>query len=250
MADKNQIEKWIEDYGEDSDFVRVRVKGQEPRRGATQLIGDELVELAANRVLHPSVYNSSAKVLSIDVARFGDDQSVFIKRQGLAAYDLQKFRGLDTMALASQAARVIDDWNPDAVFIDVVGIGAGVVDRLRQLNFDVMEVNGGRSATEDNKYFNKRAEMWSAMEKWLQDGGAIPDDKELRAHLCAPEYGFDNRERIQLEKKSDLKDRLGESPDCGDALAMSFAEPVIAQAAKKSRKRNFANYEYDVVNYA
>ena len=115
MADKKQIQKWIDDYGEDSDFVRVRVKGQEPRAGSSQMIGDDLVEAAVRRVIHESVYSHSPKILGIDVARFGDDQTVFIKRQGLAAFDMQKFRGLDTMATASHAARVIEDWKPDAV---------------------------------------------------------------------------------------------------------------------------------------
>ena len=250
MADKKKIQQWIDDYGEDSDFVRVRVKGQEPRSGSMQLIGDELVDIACNRVLHPTQYAHSPKILAIDVARFGDDQTVFIKRQGLACFDLMKFRGLDTMAVASQAARVINDWNPDAVFIDAVNIGAGVVDRLRELKYQIIEVNGGRAATDVNKYFNKRAEMWDAVKIWLESGGGIPNDQELKKHLCAPEFGYDPRERIQLERKDDLKDRMGESHDCGDALAYSFAEPVAATYTRDmNSQRSFSKHEYDVLNY-
>jgi len=174
---------------------------------------------------------------------------VFFKRQGLASHDLQKFRGLDTMATASHAARVINEFEPDAVFIDEVGIGAGVVDRLRQLRYDVIGVNGQRTATDETKYSNKRTEMWCLMKDWLDAGGSIPDDRELKEHLCAPEYGYDGKGRRQLERKEDLKERLGESPDCGDALAMSFAEPVYMKNAGANRKHTFSNHEYDCLNY-
>ena len=249
MADKKKLQQWIDDYGEDSDFVRVRVKGQEPRTGSMQLIGDELASLAQKRVIPPHVYHHAPKVLSIDVARFGDDQTVFLKRQGLASHDLQKFRGLDTMATASHAARVINEFEPDAVFIDEVGIGAGVVDRLRQLHYDVIGVNGQRTATDETKYSNKRTEMWCLMKDWLDSGGSIPEDRDLKEHLCAPEYGYDGKGRRQLERKEDLKDRLGESPDCGDALAMSFAEPVYLKNVGVNRRQNFSQYEYDCLSY-
>jgi hypothetical protein len=121
------------------------------------------------------------------------------------------------------------------------------VDRLRQLGYDVIGINAGRAATNDRKYFNKRAEMWHLMSEWIENG-CIPDDRELKEDLCGPEYGFDNRERIQLEKKSDMKARGLASPDCADALSMTFAEPVAA-VLRTSKRVRFANYEYDALAY-
>ncbi|MFH1090476.1 MAG: terminase, partial [Pseudomonadota bacterium] len=148
MADKAQIERWIEDYGEDSDFVRVRVKGEFPRAASNQFIPSDLVEAAAGKSLSPEVYRRAPGVLGVDVARFGDDQTVLIRRQGLAAFGLRKFRGLDTMAVAGIVAQEIVSWRPDAVFVDAVGLGAGVVDRLRQLGHAVIAVNSGERAAE------------------------------------------------------------------------------------------------------
>lgn len=229
-ANQKQIQKWIEDYGEDSDFVRVRVKGMEPRAGTLQFIPGDIVETALGRHYKQDVYLHAPKILALDVARFGDDQSVLIRRQGLAATGLRKFRGLDTMTLSSIVVAEIRDYKPDAVFVDGVGIGAGVIDRLRQLKYDVIEVNGGHSAVDDTKYYNRRAEMWGKLKLWLEGGGAIPNDTELRDDLIGPEYGFDVKERIQLEKKTDMKKRGLASPDCGDALSMTFYEDVFSQS--------------------
>lgn len=226
MANNEKIEQWITDYGEDSDFVRIRVKGEFPRASSNQLISSELVEVAAGRVLHPSEYLHAPKILAVDVARFGDDQSVIIRRQGLAVSGLKKFRELDTMQLANHVAREIREWEPDAVFIDVVGIGAGVVDRLRQLGFNVIGVNVGEPAQNVKEFFNLRAEIWCAVRDWLKAGGWIPDDPELKDDLIGPEYGFDSRGRIQLEKKEDMKSRGLASPDSADALALTFSYPV------------------------
>ncbi|MEW5722530.1 MAG: terminase [Thermodesulfobacteriota bacterium] len=244
MANQDQISQWLEDYGEDSDFVRVRVRGLFPRAATNQLIALDLVEAAAGRSLHPASQLHAAKVLGVDVARYGEDQSVLVRRQGLAATGLKKFRGLDTMTLAGLAAGEIEAWRPDAVFIDEVGIGAGVVDRLLQLGFQVIPVNGGARALDDNRYHNLRAEMWDKMRAWLEGGASIPDDQELKDDLIGPEYYFDQRERIQLEKKEDMKRRGLASPDCADALALTFARPVRPWRGERPRQ---ALTEYDVL---
>jgi hypothetical protein len=230
-TDKKLIAGWEKLYGEDSDFFRVRVKGKFPRVGDTQFIGEYLVSQCAGRVLQPSVYYSSPKVLGVDVARFGDDKTVFIRRQGLAAFGLQKFRGLDTMQIASLVARIIEDWKPDAVFVDVVGIGAGVVDRLNQLGYDdiVHAVNAGDPPADSTLYFNKRVELWGDMKGWLKAGASIPDDTELVDDLSGPNYGFSAKEQFVLERKIDMKARGIASPDCADALSMTFAEPVSSR---------------------
>lgn len=226
MADNKKICHWIDDYGEDSDFVRVRVKGEFPRAASNQLISSDLVESAAGRTVSAGEYGHAPRILGVDVARFGDDQSVIIRRQGLAASGLKKFRELDTMKFAGLVAREIRDWDPDAVFIDGVGVGAGVVDRLRQLGYSVVEVNVGTAAVDDKQYSNLRAEIWCKMRDWLKAGAVIPDDSELKDDLIGPEYGYDSRDRIQLEKKDDMKERGLASPDSADALALTFTMPV------------------------
>ncbi len=233
MANQSQINQWLDDYGEDSDFVRVRVRGVFPRSGSNQLIPQGLVDEARKRGKpHADSYDFAPKVMGVDVARFGDDQSVITFRQGLCLYRPQlKFRGLDLMTLAGRVAEEIKAERPDAVFVDMGGMGAGVLDRLRQLGFyEVMGVDFG-AASGSVEYFNKRAEMWGGVREWLKSGAWLPDDPALAADLTGPEYGFSgDKGQIMLEKKADMKKRGLASPDCGDSLALTFAYPVTKKS--------------------
>ena len=202
FTNKKQIENWIKDYGEDSDFVRVTVKGQEPRSGSMQLIGSDIVNAALGRSIHPSQYQHAPIIIGVDVARGGKDQTVFCVRQGLAILYLKSYRGIDTMLCASLVAALEDEWHSDAIFIDSIGIGAGVCDRLRQLNYSIIEVNSAKDAMEKSKYFNLRAEMWLKMKEWLLSGGCIPDNTELRDDLTMVTYGYDMQHRYQITKKT------------------------------------------------
>jgi hypothetical protein len=251
ITNKVQIQAWADDYGDDSDFFRVRVKGVFPRAGTSQFISSELVEAARGKFIHPNSYRHAPKVLGVDVARFGDDQTVFIRRQGLAAYGLKKFRKFDTMKVASLVAVEINEWNPDAVFIDLGNMGAGVVDRLHQLGYDmVIGINFGSTADDESKYFNKRSEMWGEIKEWLAAGGSIPDDPELADDLTGPEYGFDAKERIQLERKQDMKKRGVASPDCGDALALTKAQKVYSRNDElMDLLRQNVEEKHDPLNY-
>ncbi len=230
MADKKKIQQWIDDYGEDSDFVRVRVRGVFPRASSMQFISTELAEGAQGKVIPLDQYMHASKILGVDVARFGDDQSVIFRRQGLVATLVDAYREVDTMTLAGRVAQEIEIWKPDAVFIDIGAMGAGVIDRLRQLNYDVVEVAFGSEATKSKEYYNKRSEMWAGLRDWLKAGGCTPVDQELVDDLVGPEYGFDFKDRIQLERKEHMKDRGLASPDKGDALALTFAYPVIKKS--------------------
>ena len=227
-------------YGEDSDLYRVRVLGQFPRASSLQLISTEVVEAAAGRSRHQSEYLHAPVILGCDVARFGDDQTVIYRRQGLVSWHMGAWRGLDTMATASRVAQMIQEGRPDAVFVDGGGLGAGVVDRLRQLGHGITDVNFGSKAGKDHLYVNKRAEMWAKMRDWLKSGGCIPDDPEICDDLTSLEYGFDAKERIQLESKDDMKRRGLSSPDKADALALTFAEPVIGSSDREQRQRHMA----------
>lgn len=229
ITNKAQIAQWVADYGEDSDFVRVRVRGVFPRAGSTQFISGEDADAARTREVQ--TIPSDPLILGVDVARFGDDETVLAFRRGRDARALawQSYRGLDTMQVAAHVAEASRLHKLAAIFVDEGGLGAGVVDRLKQLRVPVIPVNFGakpsNQAVGEMRVRNKRAEMWAMMRAWLP-GGAIPDDHGLIADLTGVEYGFDENQAIQLERKEHMKKRGLASPDKADALALTFAYPV------------------------
>lgn len=241
-TNKEQIAKWVEDYGEDSDFVRVRVRGEFPRAGSSQFIGSDTV--AAARKYRAEGYLQLPKILSVDVARFGDDQTVIGWRQGRKAVILGKFRSLDTVQVAERVIEFIGKEQPDATVIDADGIGAGVIDQLRYRGFKdrVFEFHGGATPFQQAAYFNKRAEAWGSLRDWLVAGAEIPDDPELEADLTSPEYGFSAKQQIQLERKEDMKKRGLASPDCGDMLAMTFGVKVLMKPKQSAPPRRVGTW--------
>lgn len=229
ITDKDQIKAWIDDYGEDSDFVRVRIKGQFPRAGSNQFINSEDVANCVKLELNIKDYMDMPLVFGVDIARFGEDQNCVCIRRGRKIVDLIKWRGLSTMDSAGKIYELIKDHSPAICFIDGVGVGGGVVDRLNQLvdKSLISEVNVGVKADEDNKYFNKRAEIWGLLRDAIKVGLDLPDDNEMIDDLTSIEYGFDNKNRIQLESKDSLKKRGLKSPDCADAIAMTYSKPIL-----------------------
>jgi hypothetical protein len=171
------------------------------------------------------------RLLGIDVARHGDDRTVAVFRNGdrIEPEWISVWRGLDLMQTAARVAEMIEQLKPRLTFVDGVGVGGGVVDRLRQLGYKVVDVNGGSTALKEERFVNLRAEMWSKMRDWLRDKGGIPDRDDLANDLMAPTYEFDHRNRLKLEKKEDMKARGLPSPDIADALALTFSRPVAAE---------------------
>jgi hypothetical protein len=231
FTNKAQLEQWAADYGDDSDFMRVRVKGEFPRAGAAQFISSEAVEEARKRT--PSHIETDPVVIGVDPARFGDDRSVIYIRRGRDAKSIPPVirRGVDNMALAGLVAELATKHLADAVNIDA-GAGSGVIDRCRQLNVkNVHEIPfGGKPEgfTPEGGlplFHDRAAEMWGRMRDWLP-GASIHDDPEVAADLTGREYGYDAKNAIQLEKKEDMKKRGLASPDIADALALTFAVPV------------------------
>lgn len=219
---RQQIEQW----GRDSAFVMVNVLGQFPPGQSDALMGADLVNAAARRVITPAQIEGQPKILGVDCARFGDDRSVLFPRQGLVSFVPRIYRELTAMELCGQVIRYDETWAPDAIFIDGSGLGAPIVDRLRELGRDhVFAVEFGSKPLRRG-YLNRRAEMWVEVREWLRKGGAIPDDPDLIAELTTPTYGYDSTGRIKLESKDDLKKRGVNSPDKADALALTFAAPV------------------------
>lgn len=206
------------------------------------LIPMSLVSQACARRYGTAEISHAPKIIGVDPARFGADRSVIFKRCGLQAFEPEVYQKIDQMTLAAQVAAAIENFRPDAVFIDA-GCGGGVIDRVRQLGFQVNEINFGASPIKAGQYANKRAEMWGDLKEWLEAGGALPPLPQLKADLCAVRYDFDVSGRMRLESKDALKARVGRSPDLADALALTFALPV----QKQTSRAVFARTEYEVL---
>lgn len=230
----NQI---VEQHGEDSDETRVEVKGEFPRQGDKQFISRGLIDEALEREIVPDDW--APLVLGIDPARYGDDSTVFIFRQGRNARGIphDKMDKMDNMEVANRAAHLITKYNPDAVFIDA-GNGTGVIDRLRQLGYSIVEVWFGAKSPK-REYLNFRTFMWAEMRDWL-GGGCLPALQELADDLACPEYKFVKAtEVIRLETKEELKKRGFASPDFGDALACTFAAKVARKDLRSAKSSSF-----------
>jgi len=170
--------------------------------------------------------------IGVDPARFGDDRTSIIRRKGRVAYGLESYIKKDTMEITGIVNKIIQEEKPDKVFIDVGGLGAGIVDRLNELGYKniISPVNSGSKPLNANKYSNKRTEMWGEMKLWLIDDPCqIPDVESLHADLCGVKYKFDSNSRLVLEKKEEMKKRGLRSSDEADALALTFAYPPKLQ---------------------
>jgi hypothetical protein len=234
FTDKGELEAQIKaNGGIDSDFTRVRVLGLFPRRGSLEFISAAVVEMAMKRSLQLEAWMLLPVVLGVDVARFGDDQSVICVRQGRKVHELRRFRGLNTIEVAQQTIRAAKDWTAVAVFVDGVGVGAGVVDYLMALGHGVVEVNAGERALDEIRYHDKNAECWDRMREALPGMDLPKDDFDLRDSLTQREYDHDERQRVRLESKRLMKKRGLQSPDAADALSLTFAME-ISDLARRS----------------
>lgn len=253
-TNKTYLQSLVDTYGEDSDIVKVRVRGMFPSASSLQFIGSDLVEAARVRDLEAD--HGAPVVMGVDVARFGDDASTIYFRKGRDAIYMPpiELRGVDTMALAGKVAEQARLCGAAVVNVDEGGIGAGVVDRLLQMNVPVVGVQFGAKPEgivklkNDVKVKNRRAEIWAIMRDWLE-GGMIPDEQQLIDDLTGVEYAYDADDKIVLEKKEHMKKRGLASPDHGDGLALTFATQVLPQFVpdvleddRQHRPNNSAGY--------
>jgi hypothetical protein len=177
-------------------------------------------------------------LVACDPARFGDDRTSIIFRQGRKAFNLLSYVKKDTMEVTGIVHQIIKEHAPTKVFVDVGGLGAGIVDRLFELGYRdcVVAVNAGSSPLDANKYKNKRAEMWATTKEWLAEGNVqIPDSDSLHSDLCGVKYKFDSNSRLVMESKEDMKKRGVRSCDEADALCLTFALP---DSALQNRSQN------------
>lgn len=235
FTDKKLIAEWENDWGVDSDWFRVHVRGEFPRIDAESFISLYLAQEATIREVEPQL--GFPVLLGVDVGRFGDDPSVIYPRKGRDGRSLpvEVHFGIDTMTLCRKIVDAMHRYAASFVFVDEGGVGGGVVDRLRQLQIPVIAVDFGGLPDGVNpergvKYANKRAEIWGAVRDWLGTG-AIPEripgyERSLADELAGPSYGLNAKEAILLESKKDMRRRGEPSPNIADALACTFAFPV------------------------
>lgn len=251
ITNKTTLQKWIDDYGEDHDFVRVRVRGMFPKSDAASFIPLESAREATRRDLPAG--NSAPWVLGVDVARFGDDSTIIYPRKGVDARSQPPLvlRKVSTVQVATAVFQMFHRLDAVAVFVDGGGIGGGVVDQLNAMGLPVYEVTfGGASDNADNagrgeKYLNKRAEIWGSLRRFL-DRGCIPEavsgyEGNFIEELCGPTFTYSREDFIQLESKKDLRRRGLPSPDLADALACTFAYPTLAYAPIGGRAETYSD---------
>jgi len=226
------IEEVLNRWGPDSNQYRVRVLGEFPLAEDDTLIPAGLVESAMERVEIPLI--GAPEIWGVDVARFGQDQSTLIKRRGNRVTEpCRRWQGIDTMRLAGIVKSEYDLTQPanrpQLIAIDVIGIGAGVVDRLLEQNLPVLGVNVGEAPPVAGRFMRLRDQLWLAVREWLESRTvSLPFDDQLRADLCAPRVSFLSDGRMQVESKQQLRARGFRSPDSGDALCNTFVPSGMA----------------------
>ena len=220
----------IEKYGRENPWVKVNVFGEFPPASINALIGPDEVEAAMKRYYRAHEIGNAPKILGVDVARFGDDASVLCRRQGIQVYDFKSYRNLDSNQGAGLVARAWADWEADATFIDMTGgWGTGWYDGLKRLGRAPIGIGFANAAHNPARFVNKRAEMYFDTVEWIKQGGALPPScHEVLAALTQTTYTFQG-DKILLEPKEAIKEKLGYSPDEGDSLVLTFAEPVTVQ---------------------
>lgn len=257
FTNKEQIEKWIESYGDDSDFVRIRVYGAFPRVGEMEFFNADDVQFAATREAISGL--SDPLALGVDVARYGKNSSVIYPRKGRDArtYERQRYQGLSTVQLAERIFEANFQYHADGIMIDGGGVGGGVVDQVRAKALHCYEVQFGAKddtphiifGSAGERYANKRSGMYGACRAWLKTG-MIPSDPALLRQFSAIKYTLNRRDEIQLTSKEDM---LKLDPDLElddiDALVLTFAHALAAHemAGGEHLRRPMVESEYDPI---
>jgi hypothetical protein len=224
-------------YGEESNAFRIRVLGEFPRSDDDTIIPMDLLESAKHR--DTRAYEDAPIVWGLDVARFGSDSSVLCKRQSNVVHTLERWRNLDLMqltgAVVSQYEACDHKNRPTEILVDSIGLGAGVVDRLRELNLPARGINVSESPAMGGTYLNLRAELWHKAKAWLEKRDCkIPNNEDLIGELATVRYTFTSNGKIKIESKDDIRRRGLKSPDMADAFVLTFASDAATISWGKS----------------
>lgn len=225
LPNKKLINQWRDLHGEDSDFFKVRVRGEFPAEALHTFIGQRMVDEAMERDPE-EVHDEGALMMAVDVARSGNNMNVAVLRRGRRLLNIKKWSGKNTVETSRYVSELYDEWAPDALVVDGSGVGGGVVDMLRdQRNLPVIEFNGAERADEHEKYANKKSEVWYLMKEWISHA-KLPADDQLRRELLAVTYSEDKKGRLQIASKKEVFAKLRTSTDISDAITMTFAVKV------------------------
>lgn len=209
-------------YGEESNAYRVRVLGEFAVGDDDTLIGGDVVDAAFVRDIE--VDRDSPIIYGVDVARFGDDRTVICKRRGNVVLEFKSWAGRDLMETVGWVANESEIDNPAEINVDSIGLGAGVADRLRELGYNVRDVNVSEAAAMNPKAFKLRDDLWMSVRDWLnQRACKLPPSDELRQELVSPRYTFQSNGKLKVESKGEMKKRGMRSPDFADSLCLTFA---------------------------
>ena len=228
--------QWVADaernWGTDSYLYQVRVMGEFPSESEDTLIPLKLVELAAKSETSTLAEQDEQGVeLGVDVARFGSDRTAICVRRGAEILSLESFGRQDTMGTAGRVASMAREYSPQAIRVDEIGIGAGVVDRLRELEIkNVVGVNVARKASRSEQFVNLRAELYDGLrERFAGKRISIPDDSDLISQLASVKYSFNSSGQMRIEGKDELRARGERSPDLADAVMLAFAKSATRE---------------------
>ena len=231
LATPDWVRERQETWGEHNPIYRARVLGEFPSQEEDTLIKLSDIEAAVHT---PDASGTADRpregmgevVLAVDVARFGSDSSVILRRRGDMVEEIKAYHGLDTMQLAGRVMAAVLESSPYRTYIDEIGVGAGVVDRLKELGYDVRGINVARRARQDKQYANQRAEGYWRLRELFESGRiSIPSDSQLVGELAAMRYDYDEHGRVRIERKDTMRRRGLPSPDKADALMLAFLEP-------------------------
>lgn len=234
LANPEGVDTIRKDYGEESPEFDVRVRGRFPRQGSNSVISIGSVDDAVKR--WSTMPDEGPLTLGVDVARFGSDDSCITPRRGKRVHVPRPVHGLDTVELSAKVVEVARELRRGtervSLVVEVNGVGAGVVDTLKAWIEDrahyhlewlnLLAFDAGSSAVDDERYTNRRSELWFSGQDFLKDGGALPDDRRMRSELVAPTYSFDTRLRRKVESKDDIKKKTKRSPDVADSVLLSL----------------------------
>jgi len=246
LASPAWVEEKRQEWGVDSPLYQVRVRGNFPGQAADAVTGLTLVLDAIER--WHETEETGPLDLGVDVARSGEDESVCYPRRGSKALDPRAWRGLDGPQLANEVLKVHRELRvpgqPTRIKVDANGVGASCFDALahspeaQRGEIEVVAVMTSEASSSPTEYGNLRAQIAFGLTAWLKGGGAIPDHDKTQADLIAPKYKFDPQNRLLVEKKTEIKARLGRSPDYGDALGLAVYEaPINNHGFSRSGKR-------------
>ena len=233
----NYAETISQEYGIDSNVYRVRVLGEFPLTEDDSVISLGIVEAAVNRDVSPT---ESGIVWGLDVARFGDDTTALAKRCGNVLLEpVREWRKIDLMQVSGiiyrEYAETPLEKRPTSINVDVIGLGAGVVDRLRELGLPVRGINVGEAAAFDpQRYMRLRDELWFRAKEWFDTRAVtIPKDQGLIGELTVPKYKIESSGKIKVESKDDMKKRGVKSPNKADAFNLTFAGGDVAIESRR-----------------